>query len=216
MPNRSAAVILAAALAGSLAACTHTVPAESSTLHKDVSPMTQADTYRPHEISEFPKYTPEEVGRRFLKLADALKSFDQLSLDFVRSTTGLPFAYAPHADNHAFGMHLPDSGWYYVMSYYESAGGKIKNVVLRFSNRSERADMAPVCTLDSKAYRDAATAMGYVAEEPVHDEIGRLLELQYLRNDVRIHISERREADSPESKLRHACVSMVSLQYAGA
>lgn len=216
MPNRSVArFVFALALAGSLAACAHTAPVGTPAPHKDVAPVSQTDTYRAHEISELPHYTPEEVGRRFLKLADSLTSFDRLSLDFARSTTALPFAYAPLGKVHAFGMHLPESGWYYTVDYREDPIAKTRSIGLVFANDLPGADMFPVCSMDLKTYVDRLTELGYSLATEDRDHLGRLYQRHYVRNDVLVLISERWQADAPESKKRHACLERISIVSAG-
>ncbi|MGO4262738.1 hypothetical protein AB4Y92_19340, partial [Lysobacter sp. TAB13] len=54
-----------------------------------------AGSPRPHTLEEFPELTPEEVGRRFLKLIDGLKSFDELSVERLQEVMRLRLTPSP-------------------------------------------------------------------------------------------------------------------------
>lgn len=171
-----------------------------------------SEAFRPHDLAEYPEITPEEMGRRFLDLAGSLESFDDLTEERVREVTRLPLQFSPGAGGPALNMHLPESGWYYGVWYYENPASDIKSASLEFSNKEdERADMEPVCGMDFDAYEAALERMGFAPQGPLVDEIGRLISLQYARNDVLVVIVERRESDEPDDKLHHACVESISI-----
>lgn len=182
------------------------------------------DTYRPHTLDEFPELTPEEIGRRFLKLIDSLKSIDELSFERLQGAMQLRFTPTPATHGGFFTMHLPESGWYYGLSYYDVPGLDNKHAAYQFTNRpasqennDDRADMAPVCGMDFYAYVAELKKMGYVEREDlaqydspmppaIYDpktgkEVGfeerrffRLPGYTFSRGNVGVIIRERREA----------------------
>ena len=218
-----------------LSACAH-APAPDS---KKTMPMNaSAKAYRPHTLDEHPDLTPEEMGRRMLKLIDSLTSFDELSLERVREVTRLPLYDIPEATSHGFGMHLPASDWYYVLSYYDDPQlPESKNVSYRFHNKIELVDMGPVCAVDYGAYVTALKTMGFREREdlarydalhpyprrneqtgllePSPPQFRRLLDYFFTRNDVVVQIIPRREGDVPDEKLRHACVERIDVRRFG-
>ncbi|MDP9929253.1 hypothetical protein [Variovorax paradoxus] len=216
-----------------LGACAQVPP----TLLKEAAPMTMsAGTYRPHTLDEYPELTPDEIGRRMLKLIDSLKSFDELSLERVREVTRLPLYDIPETTSHGFGMHLPASGWRYVFAYYNNPKSPdLKNISYNFINKNEAADMAPVCTMDYDAYVTALKGMGFQEREdmaqyetyptlpPRLNERTGLLETPppkfrrlpvyfFTRKSVVVQITRWREADAPDEKLRHACVQSIAVR----
>lgn len=176
-----------------------------------------AGAYRPHTLDEYPELTPEEVGRRFLKLIDSLKSFDELSPERVRGVTQLPMTSSPETHSEFFWVHLPESGWHYSLTYSDNPQAPhLKGVSYEFTNRKDdRADMGPVCALDFKAYVTALKQMGFKEDVPTYDELGRLIDLFYTRGNVRVIVHERREADEPDEKLHHPCVEHIGISRIG-
>ncbi|MDR6887953.1 MULTISPECIES: hypothetical protein [Variovorax] len=216
-----------------LSACAH-APAPDS---KKTMPMNaSAKAYRPHTLDEHPDLTPEEMGRRMLKLIDSLTSFDELSLERVREVTRLPLYDIPETTSHGFGMHLPTSGWRYVFAYYNNPKSPdLKNISYNFINKNEAADMAPVCTMDYDAYVTALKGVGFQEREdmaqyetyptlpPRLNERTGLLETPppkfrrlpvyfFTRKSVVVQITRWREADAPDEKLRHACVQSIAVR----
>ncbi len=216
-----------------LSACAHD-PAPDS---KKTMPMNaSAKAYRPHTLDEHPDLTPEEMGRRMLKLIDSLTSFDELSLERVQEVMRLPLYDIPETTSHGFGMHLPASGWRYVFAYYNNPKSPdLKNISYNFINKNEAADMAPVCTMDYDAYVTALKGMGFQEREdmaqyetyptlpPRLNERTGLLETPppkfrrlpvyfFTRKSVVVQITRWREADAPDEKLRHACVQSIAVR----
>jgi len=216
-----------------LSACAH-APAPDS---KKTMPMNaSAKAYRPHTLDEHPDLTPEEMGRRMLKLIDSLTSFDELSLERVQEVMRLPLYDIPETTSHGFGMHLPASGWRYVFAYYNNPKSPdLKNISYNFINKNEAADMAPVCTMDYDAYVTALKGMGFQEREdmapyetyptlpPRLNERTGLLETPppkfrrlpvyfFTRKSVVVQITRWREADAPDEKLRHACVQSIAVR----
>jgi hypothetical protein len=218
-----------------LGACAQ-APAHHS---KETMPMNaSAKAYRPHTLDEYPDLTPEEMGRRMLKLIDSLTSFDELSLERVREVMRLPLYEMPSGTSHAFGMHLPASDWYYVFSHYDHRElAESKNISYKFLGKSETADMGPVCAIDYGAYVTALETMGFREREdlarydalhpyarrnqqtgqlePSPPEFRRLPVYFFTRSNVVVQIIPRREADVPAEKLRHACVESITAMRFG-
>ena len=216
-----------------LSACAH-APHSKETMPMNAS----ANAYRPHTLDEYPDLTPEEMGRRMLKLIDSLKSFDELSLERVREVMRLPLHKMPSGTSHAFGMHLPVSDWYYVFDYdNDPQAPDSKGVLYRFNNKKESVDMGPVCAMDYGAYVTALQGMGFQEREnlaqfdalhpyPRRNERTGLLEdpppqfrrlpvYFFTRDNVVVQIMRRREADVPDEKLRHACAESITAMRLG-
>ena len=219
-----------------LSACVQVPP----TALKETAPMTMsAGTYRPHTLDEYPDFTPEEMGRRMLRLIDSLTFFDELSLERIRHVTGLPLYDIPETTSYGFGLYLPASGWRYVFAYYNNPrSSDLKNISYDFINKNEDADMAPVCTMDYDTHVTALKGMGFQEREdmaqyetyprlpPRRNERTGLLETPppkfrrlpayfFTRNDVVVQINPRREANVPDEKLHHACVEKIDVRRFG-
>jgi hypothetical protein len=219
-----------------LGACAQ-APAHHS---KKTMPMNaSAKAYRPHTLDEYPDLTPEEMGRRMLKLIDSLASFDELSLERVQEVMRLPLHEMPSGTSHAFGMHLPASDWYYAFDYYDHPQlSESKNITYEFLGKNETVDMGPVCAMDYGAYVMALTSMGFQEREdmarydalhpyPRRNERTGLLEPSpppqfrrlpvyfFTRSNVVVQIIPRREADAPAEKLSHACVESITAKRFG-
>ncbi|MDP9899975.1 hypothetical protein [Variovorax ginsengisoli] len=230
---RSLAVPIVAAF--TLGACTQFPPPPTST--KVIPPVAMsAGTYRPHTLDEYPDFTPEELGRRMLKLIDSIKLLDELSLERVREVMRLPLHEMSSGTSYAFGMNLPTWGWYYVFDYDNTPRAPgLKGVTYRFNNKNESAEMTPVCAMDYNAYVTALTGMGFEEQEgmaqyetyptlpPRLNERTELLETPppkfrrlpvyfFTRKNVVVQITRWREADAPDEKLRHACVQSIAVR----
>ncbi|MGO4263756.1 hypothetical protein AB4Y92_24600, partial [Lysobacter sp. TAB13] len=189
---------------------------------------------------EFPELTPEEVGRRFLKLIDGLKSFDELSVERLQEVMRLRLTPSPETHGGFFTIHLPESGWYYGLSYYDNPKvPERRHAVYNFINQAQDeerenglADMAPVCGMDFKAYVTELKKMGFVKREdlaqydspmPPMNADGTLEERRFFRlpgyffsrGNIGVMIRERREANAPDDKLHHACVESISVGGGG-
>lgn len=181
-----------------------------------------AGNYRPHTLDEFPELTPEEMGRRFLKLVDSLKSIDDLTLEHIQEVMRLRLTPTPGAPSAFFNMNLPESGWYYNVVYYDDPRSHRKNVSYNFLNYSHDQmrdqvhvkgfpDMTPVCGLDFNAHVTELKKMGFVEREdlaqydspmPPMNADGTMAERQvfrlpgyfFSRGNISVLIRERREA----------------------
>ena len=173
--------------------------------------------YRPHTLEEFPQFTPQEMGQRVLALIDSIKSPDQLSLEHIREVTGFPMErVSPPGIRYSFTIHLPDSGWYYGLVYDEDERTKARLAWFDFSNEADDKDiyhlpnMTPVC-LDFNNYVAALEQMRFEKTRDEYNDLGFVVATYYKRNDVIVQISERREADQPDSKHTHACLQSISI-----
>jgi hypothetical protein len=186
--------------------------------------MTSASTateqlYRPHTLNEFPQFTAQEMGQRVLALIDSLKTYDDLTLQRIREVTGFPMErVAPPGGGYSFVIYLPDSQWYYGLDYRENTIIKKMGASFNFGNPATSADiyhlpsMTPVC-LDFHAYVAALERMGFKKTDDYYDHRGWIVDTSYRRNNVRVTVSERREADQPEAKRKHACLKSVGVGF---
>ncbi|MBT2747820.1 MULTISPECIES: hypothetical protein [unclassified Lysobacter] len=186
-------------------------------------------TPRLHTLDEFPELTPEEVGRRFLKLIDSLKSFDDLSVERLQDMMHLPMVNAPETSGGYLILRMPDSGWQYSFSYrIDAKYPRYTNAAFEFNHDDGRADMARVCGMDLDAYVAELNKVGFVEREdlaqydspmpPVNPDgtteerrFFRLPGYIFTRGNVGVLVRERREADMPEAKRHHACVEAISV-----
>ncbi|MDS0832487.1 hypothetical protein [Xanthomonas citri] len=223
-------------------ACAHSSSGTPTTPPKEPAAMNAptADAYRPHTLDEFPELTPEEIGRRFLKLIDSLKTSSDLTLEHIQEVMRLRLTPTPETHGCFFTIHLPESGWYYGVSYYDNPAMHRKNASYSFINEARDQvrekglpDMAPVCGLDFNAYVMELKQMGFVEREDfaqydspmppaIYDpktgketfqerRFFRLPGYYFSRGDFSVLIRERREADAPDDKLHHACVEFISV-----
>jgi hypothetical protein len=189
----------------------HKKPKMTSTLHK-----TPLGTYT---LTDYPQFTPQEIGERTLALIDSLKSFDELSLERIREVTGFPMMRVSHPGEtllrYDFQMQLPASDWYYRFGYYEDHITKERGGELSFDNPADTSgntltDMAPVC-LDYDSYIIALEHIGFQKKYSRYHELGWIISTIYARNNIGVLITERREADTPEAKKSHACLKSLGI-----
>ena len=72
--------------------------------------------------------------------------------------------------------------------------------------------MTPVC-LDYDAYVDALERMGFEKKFDDYNDRGWLIQTFYKRNNVGVTVRERREADQPDAKRKHACLAYMSFGF---
>lgn len=156
--------------------------------------------------------TAEEVGRRFLKLIESVKSRDDLTRDHVQTMMGLTLKDSPNGPFHSQPL---DGGWLYVVSIgHETLPGTSISLSLEFIRKDDRfADMSSICSPDFKAYHDALKAIGY-RDVPQYDqingEVGRLIGVSYVRDGLSIEILPELMR-FPDGKVEPACVRRISL-----
>ena len=174
-------------------------------------------------LAEYPEVTPEELGRRFLKLLDSINSVEELSLDYVRNIMQVPLQLTP-SRSYDFSIHLPDSGWYYRFSYNEKpihydapVHQSQKGIRLDFENYDNRnADMAPVCGMDFAAYAAALTAMGF-SYDMILGQRGPLIQWTMNRFSTKTGsglsglMFHQSQAPEPGDKFHHACLKSIGV-----
>jgi hypothetical protein len=174
-------------------ACTHAVKNKPSLASKQESPAMNVtdnnDTFNPSTLDEYPDLTPEEMGKRFLKLLSSIDSVDELSFERIREVTQLPLKYVSAGKVYDFSMYLPESDWTYSFTYSETPTGDAatletsKSINLEFNNpESPEVDTAPICGKHFDAYVTELKKIGFV--------IGP--EMIGMGSDS-VHISEKNE-----------------------
>ena len=139
-------------LALSVSACAHTphaMPAKELAM----------DTYDAATATN-PTLTPEEVGRRFLKLIGSVKSKQDITVEQVQEIMGLTFDQNPIYPSYSqsFG-----NGWSYSVRYAAEMPGDSWGIDLFFINDTDPfpEDMSPVCGLNFDHYHDALVQMNF-------------------------------------------------------
>ncbi|WP_408951113.1 hypothetical protein [Lysobacter sp. Hz 25] len=198
-----------------LAACAQAPSkTKAARLSSKSAAVTLSDTFKPSLAGDYPQITSEEMGRRFLKLVDGLKTVDALTPEYVAAETGLPLKYAPAGKVYSFTLHEPKSGWYYGLDYYQSPAAGWKTASVQFSNPTNPdADMAPVCGLDFDGYTAALKGMGF-AMTPTYDMRGNVVEYRFYRGELDVSMGYREQARSTQVKQTHFCVESISVHGA--
>lgn len=201
-----------------------------------------AETYRPPTLDDHPDLTPEEMGRRFLKMIDSLKTIDDLSQSHLEKAVQIALRPSPEGNGGGVSMHLPESGWYYGVSYYDDSHFPLnKSATYSLINRpadqnhnDHHADMGPVCGMDFDAYTAELLRMGFVHREdmakydtpqppyypdpktgkPIRGEVRsfRLPFWYFTRPGLLVEMQSRGEAAQPNAKRNHACVERISVR----
>lgn len=191
-------------LALSLSACAH---APHSTPVKD-SVMTTSDT----EPAINPTLTAEEVGRRFLKLIEGVKSRSDLTAEHVQAVMGLALKDSPNGPFHT--QSLGD-GWLYVFSLRrETPPGNSISLNLEFIDKADRfADMSAICGLTFEDYHNALKAMGYrdiFQYDQIDGQVGRLIGVDYQKDGFFVSIQPEVKRFS-DGKVYPTCVRRIGL-----
>lgn len=169
--------------------------------------MTAPDT---SSATDRPLLSAEEIGRRFLRLIEGLKSRDDLNLELVRTTLGLSLSKTPW-DEHQFISEGPlGSDWSYVVGFLEETPSNLKSVYLDFRNSKARfADMTPICDLDFEFYHSALVATGFRAVE-IRGEIGQLESWRYYKNDFAMQIVPQNVISGDAGRVCANSISMLN------
>lgn len=219
-----------------MASCSHTPSATPTSMPEAPVSTSAASTLTPDTVSMHPHLSPEDVGRRFLRMVDSLTSFDALSESRILENMRLPITHSDPKIGGYMSAQIPDSSWRYSFSYrMDPAHARYTNATLEFSNdRDDGAAMTPVCRLDFDAYVMALEEAGFAEvqgsaeyQSPMphpllHPGTGEIIQHEerrhfriptylYSRGDVGVVIRQRREADAPEASLHHGCVESISV-----
>lgn len=196
-----------------LTACAHgSMQSAAAFSTKEPKDMTSSDTYRPSPPAEHPDLTPEEVGRRVLRLLDGLKSTDQLTLDEVAAKTGLPLKYAPKAKVNAFTIQIPDSPWFYGVTY--SGAKPPKAVELQYAYKGDTQPAGtPLCGIKFDDVAKKLKADGFLMRIDV-DELGQPLAYTFRRErvDVQVVLGANAAGKHPDTWI--ACVGQLMITSA--
>jgi hypothetical protein len=107
-----------------------------------------------------PTLTPEEVGRRFLRLIGSVKSKEDLTVERVQEIMGLTLDQNPIYPSYSqsFG-----NGWSYSVRYAAEMPSDSWGIDLYFINDADPfpEDMSPVCGLNFDRYHDALIQMNF-------------------------------------------------------
>ncbi|MES2670666.1 MAG: hypothetical protein V4673_09655 [Pseudomonadota bacterium] len=159
-----------------------------------------------------PTLTAEEVGKRFLRLLEDVKSRSDLTVEHVQGAMGLTFKDSP---NGPFYTQPLGSGWLYAISLgHETPPGQTISLNLEFIDKSDRfADMSEICDLTFEDYHNALKAMGYRDDfqyDQVNGEAGRLIGVNYYKEGFQVSITPEVKR-FPDGKLHPTCVRRIGL-----
>jgi hypothetical protein len=222
MPSKA----LPTLLCGLLCACAHTGDTAISAT-ENASKATAMSQPQPPAgqitIHDYPELTPDEVGRRFLKLVDSLGTGRTPTLELVQAATQLPLKYRTvgvSGGTHHFTSFLHDTGWFFIFEFREDTLPEGRGVSYSFFNINDPSavkmlDMAHVCGLDLAYYRSALLAMGFTEQAPLYDMFeekrGRLLSYGFTRGGTTVRIVPQREGNAPDTKLYHECINRIGV-----
>lgn len=170
------------------------------------------DTYRISALSEHPDLTPEEVGRRMLRLLDGLVSMDELTTEQVVFRTGFPLKYAPKGKVYAFTIQMPDSPWYYAVTYRDER--EMKSVELEYTYEGDTMPKgAPLCamTVDDLAKRFKKDGFSLWIDV---DELGQALAYYFKRPPLRVRVVPGASVTNNETGIYRLCVSQLMITKA--
>lgn len=197
-----------AALAGCslMSACAHTV---SPSTPKEPVDMMSTDTYRVSALSEHPDLTPEEVGRRILRLLDGLGSMDELTTQEVVTRTGIPLKYAPKGKVYAFTIQMPDSPWYYGVIYRDERD--IKSIELEYTYDGDTMpEGAPLCAMSvddlAKRFKKDGFAMRFDV-----DGLGQAMAYYFERSPLKVRVVPGASVTNNETGTYQMCVSQLMI-----
>lgn len=224
MPSKALPILLC----GLLCACAHVDDRATNTpREQDTTKATAMSQPQPPAgqitIHDYPELTPDEVGRRFLKLVERLGEGRTPTLELVQAAAQLPLKYRAvgvSGGTHHFTSFLPDTGWFFIFEFREDTLPEGRGVSYSFFNINDPStvkmlDMAPVCGLDLAYYRSALLAMGFTEQAPLYDMFeekrGRLLSYGFTRGGTTVGIRPQREGNAPDTKLHHECINRISV-----
>ena len=212
-PPRWAWLVLGALSAAFLAspcfAYAPPTPLSGSAPAKGLPDTTPTDTYRISALSEHPELTPEEVGRRMLRLLDGLGSMDELTTEQVVLRMGLPLKYAPKGKVYAFTIQMPDSPWYYGVTYRDDH--ETKMVELEYSYFGDSMpEGSPLCPMSVDETVRRFKKDGYSLWIDV-DELGQALAYYFERPALKVRVVPGTSVNNKETGAYHLCVSQLMI-----
>ncbi|MDR2032999.1 MAG: hypothetical protein LBP86_12315 [Azoarcus sp.] len=163
----------------------------------------------------------EEVGERFLKLIEGLRSRNDITVERIQRTMGVRLermggtpkenANVPKQDDGFFYFQNLDGDWFYVISMVLAKPGRDVGVSLEFINRMNRsADMSFVCGLSFARYQAALKKMGY-QENMLRDGSGQVVHIIYRKGDLLIGLIPQLKISPRDGKTYPACVRRIGL-----
>jgi len=202
--------VTAALIAFNVSACAHSPTSRlNAATTQQAHDMTSSEPYRISTASEHPDLTPGEVARRMLRLAEALKSMDELNVEDVKERTGFPLKYAPLGKVYAFAVKLPESGWSYGVTYEQDGSYKAVELAYRHPDTNE-ASMSPVCEVDFAAASKALKDAGYSSKMEA-DEIGQSSEYLFQRAHVTVRVVPTAEFAPINGKPARSCIQQLTI-----
>ncbi|MBB3825358.1 hypothetical protein [Xanthomonas arboricola] len=172
MRSTKAAMLLLASLCGTtLCACAHTTAEPTTLLSKESAAMTTSETEMVN-----PTLDADEIGKRFLKLLEGLKSTKDLSVDRVREVTGISLkrvtAPSENLESYIHGQAL-SNGWNYSLELTPESRSLKQGISLSFINNNDELSSLEGNCIDFETYKSSLIQMGFV-DSPVYGEIGQL------------------------------------------
>jgi hypothetical protein len=144
-----------------LGACAHS-PAPTSSVAKEPPAMTESARDARGRIIN-PRYTPEELGLRLMRLFDSAYHADELTPERVFEMTGVRMEEDPPGitvSYSAIGDMTDDWRYWFVLSNQPSTGNKLR-VEIRNKRKEENAPLTPVCSFDLEQYKTHLEQLGF-------------------------------------------------------
>lgn len=131
--------------------------------------------------------TAEDIGRRFLKVIEALKARDDLNLALVQAATELHLVLSSDGRLYGYEQDIAD-GWRAVLNFRLATASTKAGVDLHYLNDSRQfSDMSPVCAFNFDHFHNALKAMGF-RDVPIYGEIGELRSWRYYKDEITLSL----------------------------
>lgn len=151
-----------------------------------------------------PKFSAEEIGKRFLKLIGELESGNDLSEKRIEDVIGVTLQ---QAEIGPFYSQELGGGWSYILFFIPESSSIKKGVDLNFQKLGERfASMDAVCALSFDDYHNALQEMGF-RDVPIYGEIGQLESWRYYKDDITLSIIPQNVTPGEAGRL---CVKSIN------
>ncbi|WP_369976461.1 hypothetical protein [Xanthomonas bundabergensis] len=164
-------------------------------------------------MNQHTEMSPNELGRRFLAMIKEAKSFKDLSANAVQRSIGKPFDPNGTEENGFYTLNLPGGDWQYSVIYnFDEKFSEYSNVSLKLiESRNSENPPQPPCDLPVEEYVRELKSAGFTPQPESHNEIGRLLSVQYTRDDMFVQIIPQDQA----SKTGQLCIETISVREFG-